>query len=267
MSEPIPETSVSSEPVTLSYGRRQRAGWWPRVRFKYVVLGVVALVAINWGTMLVHRLSYWNLQRKCMNYTAPPERVVFESNPDAAKELLKDPAYARSIFDSESKLPTALYQTSLIADLEAKDRFETLLDTLRTHAGSRFPIEHMPLCFLGERRSTSGESRLIEAYAIPFSLPSPQGFSGSLTMRVIKPGTLTQSSKHTNGHPYWPLLTNLHNKPSNLKIYTGQPDPVDASHFMIRYEAYGNEKILDCWLQPDDSVKVVLRQPTDAKTP
>jgi hypothetical protein len=44
-----------------------------------------------------------------------------------------------------------------------------------------------------------------------------------------------------------------------LKLYAGQPDPKDASHFTIRYTAGEEEGFIDGWLQDDDTVKLKQR--------
>jgi len=45
----------------------------------------------------------------------------------------------------------------------------------------------------------------------------------------------------------------------SLRIYAGQPDPADHSHFTIGYEMNSRSGIIDGWLQDDDSVKLKVR--------
>jgi hypothetical protein len=45
----------------------------------------------------------------------------------------------------------------------------------------------------------------------------------------------------------------------SLRVFAGQLDPTDESHFTIRYDADGKSDILDGWLMPDDTVKLELR--------
>lgn len=44
-----------------------------------------------------------------------------------------------------------------------------------------------------------------------------------------------------------------------LRLYAGQPDPADASHFTIRYESKGSGGTIDGWLRDGDSVKLQVR--------
>jgi len=43
------------------------------------------------------------------------------------------------------------------------------------------------------------------------------------------------------------------------RLYAGQLDPIDESHFTIRYELDGKSGVIDGWLMPDDSVKLQNR--------
>jgi hypothetical protein len=49
------------------------------------------------------------------------------------------------------------------------------------------------------------------------------------------------------------------------RLYAGQPDPKDASHFTIDYEISGVRGTVDGWLQPDDTVKMQIRDGPAAK--
>jgi hypothetical protein len=44
-----------------------------------------------------------------------------------------------------------------------------------------------------------------------------------------------------------------------LRLYAGQPDPVDSSHFTIPYETTSGRGTIDGWLQADDTVKMQVR--------
>ena len=39
-----------------------------------------------------------------------------------------------------------------------------------------------------------------------------------------------------------------------MRVYAGQIDPNNPSHFTIRYEAWGQQDVLDCWLDDRDEV-------------
>ena len=44
-------------------------------------------------------------------------------------------------------------------------------------------------------------------------------------------------------------------RPGRIKIFAGQPDPSDPSHFTISYELDGKPKTIDGWLNDDDTVR------------
>jgi hypothetical protein len=44
-----------------------------------------------------------------------------------------------------------------------------------------------------------------------------------------------------------------------LKLYAGQPDAQDESHFTIEYETPAGKGTIDGWLQPEDRVKLKVR--------
>jgi hypothetical protein len=46
--------------------------------------------------------------------------------------------------------------------------------------------------------------------------------------------------------------------PPNVRIFAGQPDPGDPSHFTIRYQMWGQEDIVDGRL--DDHERITLTQ-------
>ena len=48
-------------------------------------------------------------------------------------------------------------------------------------------------------------------------------------------------------------------KQNRMRLYAGQPDPADASHFTIKYEIDHVPGTIDGWLQPDDTVKLQVR--------
>lgn len=50
--------------------------------------------------------------------------------------------------------------------------------------------------------------------------------------------------------------------PRNTKVYAGQPDPSDPTHFTIECDLQGQRKIIDGWVLNNGEVKVELRDPT-----
>jgi hypothetical protein len=53
--------------------------------------------------------------------------------------------------------------------------------------------------------------------------------------------------------------------PPRVRVYAGQIDPQDASHFTIRYEMWGQSDVLDGWLNDHDAVRLQQRNPPREK--
>jgi hypothetical protein len=94
--------------------------------------------------------------------------------------------------------------------------------------------------FLHERMTPKGERRLVS-----FSI-------------ALDPGASLYTAIY---RPTWNGLQRLGGEGRVRRIFAGQPDAADPTHFTIRYEADGQERILDGWLQNDDSVKFQDRGP------
>jgi hypothetical protein len=47
------------------------------------------------------------------------------------------------------------------------------------------------------------------------------------------------------------------------RIYAGQPDPDDPSHFTFEYENRGVRKTVDGWLREDDPLRFHIREPSE----
>jgi hypothetical protein len=109
--------------------------------------------------------------------------------------------------------------------------------------------------FLHGRKSTKGKERLV---AIEFApMVFAWGGASPFFSRVIDPQlTPTRPVTQRTWLEDFEFTIPL-DRP--LKLYAGQPDPKDASHFTIRYTAGDEEGFIDGWLQDDDTVKLKQR--------
>jgi hypothetical protein len=103
--------------------------------------------------------------------------------------------------------------------------------------------------FLHARTSPSGKRRLVSVEAAPSLAYRP-----AWSARVLVPDAL-RGPADVPGSPYYPDL------PGADRIYAGQPDPADPSHFTVEYENGGERKTADGWLQDDDTLKFSVREP------
>ena len=106
--------------------------------------------------------------------------------------------------------------------------------------------------FLHARGPSDGEERLVSLGIsdVTFNGEYPRR-SGFWNCAVYVP-SWQGASKLTVGGPcqFPPMFF----RGQTLRIFAGQPDPVDESHFTIRFERDGVEGFIDGYLKSDDSV-------------
>lgn len=117
----------------------------------------------------------------------------------------------------------------------------------------------LPVAFAHERTAAAlgSEPRLLIVEIDPYGfVPTP-----GLRMRVLRMGTLFRLPRDVSPGTSASLGLHFENQPDpKLRVYAGQADPADASHFTIDYEQWGQRDTFDCWLQPDDTVKIKPRK-------
>jgi hypothetical protein len=208
------------------------------------MLGMVLLTAVAagawWGPGAYRRASVLYWQRQCMRYTAPGEWVAYESDPVAGAALRSaDPHYQFAPLAGRPRKPMA---TGYLP--ECWTRF--------VQANPGFPTASGPILFLHELRTPSGRSRLVAVAGAFDPLTLPQFINGyDVGGEVIEPATWTTPSQNRTGGMFISVLTDLRPEPPHLRVYAGQPDPADPSHFTIRYEVEGVTHVVDGWLRDD----------------
>jgi len=109
------------------------------------------------------------------------------------------------------------------------------------------------------QRSNGGGQRLVMV-----STNSPVGLLPNLAYQlhttVFEPTPLG-SLHQIKQTPSSILLFRVESE-THVKLFAGQPDPADASHFTIRFERDGVEGIIDGYLKSDDTVILEERSPT-----
>jgi hypothetical protein len=109
--------------------------------------------------------------------------------------------------------------------------------------------------FLHPRRDAGGPSRLV-AVALAQTALGPDGHEVFIGGRVIEKGSPATGINRYAGEGrllHIPLLGL-----QRLRLYAGQPDPADASHFTIRYAIDGVEGMMDGWIRevcPTEAVR------------
>ena len=113
--------------------------------------------------------------------------------------------------------------------------------------------------FLHERKTRTGASRLVAVDVV--------GFTGRGTVQVqswvfappvsIAPARCKLAVFGVLGMP---------GDAMNLRIYAGEPDAEDSSHFVMKYEAGAKSGLIDGWLRDDETVVLELRDDAAATT-
>ena len=185
-----------------------------------------------------------------MTFIAPPNQIVFDSNPKS------------------STTPSHLPVTGIPGNPNCLIRLGQSLPPGRIvgmpNPFSTSPDEPVngPITFLHQRRSRNGAARLViigdvleplfvyeTCVLIDFvgQLPTPRS---EMVFPGIRPLLLDAFDTDGDG---------IADRPYHTRIYAGQPDPADESHFTIAYEIGNKKDIIDCYLQDDGTVTFACR--------
>ena len=273
---PTPDTTPP--PPRLDYAQAQsivsRMGLRRVIGLSVLVALVVA--ALVWWDPAVRRVQRWRserayrqLQQTCMTYAAPANRVVYEEDPaDAAALQKRDSAYAPIL-----QLDRATMTQIIRPGWQPPVQFTEPLWTKYSVGIRRLPTTPRAVAFMGERRTKSGERRLVcvgiaiqaqqladgrwsivrwlQAWSFaPSSLDSADQ-TAPMGLMVIdsdakRPPGGSDPLTDDPDHPFTP--------PFPLRLYAGQPDPADASRFTIGYALQGRRGTISGVLQDDGSV-------------
>jgi hypothetical protein len=226
-----------------------------------VALSLLGLTALRWGPPAWEYAKVRYYQRQCLNYTAPPDQVVYEEEPAAAARLLLNPSdYAPFRWDFWAPANAKMPAPAAARILPVYQKFEELNSRrMGMPGGTAFES----VLFLHERTTRRGERRLVKVtlIAAPFSFwayvidsdryESQRWAQANRGNGVIEP--FDANPRRSNA----PWAAN----PPQLRIYAGQPDPNDASHFTIRYQAWGQTDVMDGYLVNNDTVTLKPRNP------
>ena len=84
--------------------------------------------------------------------------------------------------------------------------------------------------------------------------------------KVLSPATLTLLPAEKPRAYMIDVLSGWPRHPPNVRVYAGQPDASDPSHFTVRYEMWGKSDVLDGRLDDKDNVTLTPRNPPQART-
>ncbi len=243
---------MQSTPQTLDYSPPPPP--WHRRRLQRVLLGALFLLLVGsvwrWSSAVYDRavVLYW--QHKCMTFSQPADRVVYDEGPDAG-ELLKSSGYKRY-----STIPPPMGNRFNV--MRIKNPSWTLRDppVVRMADCWRHFSDDVPCwpwadgatLFSHEMISKTGVHRLVIIQRTPGIEDGFFRLGMDLDPAVFVPGEMTTAPRGLPSSFNWNGDIRNSHSPQNLRIYAGQLDPADPSHFTIRYEQWGQSDILDGWL-------------------
>ncbi len=247
---------MSAPPVILPYEPRPKRPWLrPLLRWlRLLAVVLVALAVWRCYGSVVTKLRILYYQRQCMAFALPPATVVYEEDQLAQPALLARPGYwAWGPSSSPSTVNGVLFSPACWETVGMRQERRRLVNL--AGPGS--------FLFMHERISPAGHRRLVLVqYNRVFAESCPEFANGSnWTAESISEATLVSDVsvlRYTYDGVYHgksPITAPL------VRIYAGQADPADASHFTIRYQMWGQTDVVDGWLRDDESVELVPRNP------
>jgi hypothetical protein len=252
---------MSAPTIDYAPAQPRRRRWLRRI-----ILGIAAVIlgcsAWRWGPQAGQQLDMLWSQRHCLYYSAPADQVVYEEDPAAATGLLARSGYFQYVL-KRGLPPTAAPTATAAAHVpECWSDFQVHGNPLMMQAGRAYGA----ILFLHERTCPSGNRRLVCVRYFPeaetFTPSFIPGYNCELI--VITPGTFRNPPKPALRMYVIDVLSGWPRTPPNVRMFAGQPDPNDASHFTIRYQMWGKEDILDGRLGDDDQVTLTPRnRPTE----
>jgi hypothetical protein len=243
------ETPLPDHPnQPLDYEPSERTRRRRRLRRLFTIFTILALVALAWwqGPASYRRIAraYW--QYRVARFTAPADRVVYEEDPSRWPALLAQPGYRKMPVSAPGWSP-------FVACLAEPVRRLSELTGARPGATA---------LFAHARRAPDGGKHTVVVW-IPINAvrPSAQGASSDnqvvvgLSTSVISGNTQRDGIHHVSIAP--PSVAENRQTPLYARIYAGQRDPLDPTHFTIAYEIGEYADVLDGYLRDDGTV--VLR--------
>lgn len=202
-----------------------------------LVLTALVPVTLKYARSAAERVNLRRLYAACAATTVSPDTLVYDEDPARQKALLAQPDY-REVGGHHGSV---VYRTI--------PRWEQFI------AANQGRISTNGTIFLGERTTPSGQKHLVGVDITGWSRGGPLILF--TYARTFTPVTFAQLPKMTSSTP----SLNLSRTEGILRLYAGQPDPDNPSHFTIRYTLDDQENIIDGWLKDDRSVLLEPRIP------
>jgi hypothetical protein len=214
---------------------------WRRRRTRRIIFFALLAMAMGigfWrgsGALQRARFLYW--QHRCGTFSQPADHVAWDEDPAHVPGLLA----SHGEYISSSPRDARGYAIAIHIP-RAFNEFQAI----------GFPPPYsspQAVLFMHEMTSPNGIRRIVVVKANIQSSP-PQFIAGfDLDIDAIEPGTWGKSSTDRSAGYDFDVMTSNAPQPPKLRIFTGQLDATDQSHFTIRYELDKNPGMLDGYLR------------------
>jgi hypothetical protein len=225
-----------------------------------MLLGVAGMLAWRWGPAGWKQFNLLRLQRACLSYAPPADQVVYEEEQHAAALLLREGDEFVGFSRPREVGPDLLLNRQIACRVPpCWRRFEA--EMIPTATLWSFASNPLPVLFLGKRTSPKGHERLICVRYFPSQDAFPPQFLNGWDCDVIVMTPIswsTQAVIHPNAVPVPRRASGLSRAP--LRIYAGQADPADPSHFTVSFVQEDESHVLDGWLRDNEDVVLVIRK-------
>jgi hypothetical protein len=226
-------------PATLNYQSTPARRWWISARL-WIILAILAAILITAISLPPRWAAYRERLHKqdlmpTLKADAPgPNVIAYEDNIARAAQIGRPNGYVTICgWDNKprvARLPAAWFELRWDCwgwwDSETADK---------------------PILFAHSRISPSGVKRVVIVYAVPT-------WPNDSTVVSIRSLVLDSNGDAWNAPASWPggfsttLVRTSQSSGNGLRIFAGQADPADSSHFTIEYEIDGAKNKIDGWL-------------------
>jgi hypothetical protein len=197
-----------------------------------IFVGVLGVGIRLWLPSTMQRMEELYAQHQCMAYMAPPSETAYEEAPAEAAGHGGPEHWEASgsdgILEWSGSVPQPWRHFTSSASPQGKSKISAVV-------------------FMHGRKSKSGNERLVMV----------EVWDSSWSAQVIRPGWMLKRPSLLSAMPF--PLAPLRNRDERLKVFAGQSDLFDESHFTIGYAVDDEAGIIDGWLQDNDTVKLTVR--------
>ncbi len=258
MPEPI------SHPLEYAPVSAPERRWW-KVRRLMIWALVLALAfsTLQYVPGLVQQGWYLGSQNKCLVYTAPEGQLDYANDPAEAMALLA--GGFRPVASVIGQVPNTVLGPTMSAGRELGPLVGVGEETLGSYARFgwgyvRIGVSKAPIrtgAFLHARHANGSPERLVAVVFLERQNSPTDDRILEINALVWRPATWSVGSRLELKGLSTRVITRIDRR--KVHIFAAQADPVDASHFSLRYDIDGQPGSIDGWLDSIDRVTFQVR--------